>query len=127
MSATLDRRGPDRRKVPRGGRRVEDLGAFSPLIVLVDGDDARRELCSVVLLQMRFAVAPFASADRALSVLRALSPDAIVVWGPELDMVTMSGDIPRRNGRTIPIVPLTVRSEVLIGALRTAFRAPEES
>ena len=125
MSETYQRTLPDRRRVPRGGRRDEDRGGFAPLIFLIDDDLARREMCSMILLQMRFAVAPFTTADRAMRAIESLAPDAIVVSPNELD--TMSHSVPvRRSGRNIPVVPLNTRGEVLVGALRVAFRASVE-
>lgn len=122
MTNTYERRRPDRRRVPRGGRRDEDRGGFAPLIFLIDSDVARRELCSLILLQMRFAVAPFASSDRAMRVIESLAPDAIVVSPSELDAMSYSVPV-RRSGRNIPVVPLNARGEVLVGALRLAFRS----
>lgn len=124
MAKTYERRLPDRRRIPRGGRRDEDHGGFTPLIFLVDDDPARRELCSIALLQMRFAVAPFTSADRALSVIQSLAPDAIVVSASELD--AMTARVPVRSGRNIPVVPLNMRRDVLADALRVAFRSTDQ-
>lgn len=126
MTTTYERNLPDRRRVPRGGRRDEDQGGFTPLIFLIDSDPARRELCSMVLLQMRFAVAPFTSADRAMRAIESLAPDAIVVSPSELDAISHSVPV-RRSGRNIPVVPLHTRAEVLVGALRLAFRSAAHS
>jgi FixJ family two-component response regulator len=116
---------PDRRHTPRGGRRPEDRGGFTPLIFLIDSDLERRELCSMILLQMRFAVAPFTTAASAMRAIESLAPDAIVVSPSELDAVSHSVPV-RRSGRNIPVVPLHTRGEVLVGALRVAFRSTAE-
>lgn len=115
----------DRRRRPRGGRRDEDLGGYTPLIFLVDDDQARRELGSIALLRMRFAVAQFTSTGSAMSAIEALAPDAILVSSAELD--AMSHSVPvRRSGRNIPVVPLHAREDVLVDALRAAFRSTDQ-
>lgn len=122
MATIHERRLPDRRRTPRGGRRPQDRGGFTPLIFLIDSDLERRDLCSMILLQMRFAVAPFTSADRAMRAIESLAPDAIVVSPAELDALSHSVPV-RRSGRNIPVVPLHTRAEVLVSALRAAFRS----
>ncbi|MBI3493104.1 MAG: hypothetical protein HY047_15190 [Acidobacteria bacterium] len=124
--ATHERRLRDRSRSPRGGRRDWDHVGFTPLIFLIDDDPSRRELCSIILLQVRFAVAPVASANRALSVIQSLAPDAIVVSPSELDAMTATPQA-HRSGKNIPVVPLNTRSEVLADALRVAFRSTVQS
>lgn len=114
----------DRRRVPRGGRRDDDLGGFYPLIFLIDDNVARREAGALLLLHARFAVAPFPTAQAALAVLSSLAPDAIVAAPAELDAVTAR--VPTRRGTRIPVVPLHARTDVLMNALRTAFRSTAE-
>src|SRR5262245_50673525 len=71
-------RGIDRRKFPRGGRRVDDRPGFTPLVMVIDPDPDRRHISEAILAKLRFAVAPVESVDKALSVIRSLAPAAIV-------------------------------------------------
>src|SRR5215471_6839387 len=72
------RLGTDRRKQPRGGRRENDSRGYSPLIMVVESDAARREVAHGILAASYFAVAPVASVDGALAICRALAPSVIV-------------------------------------------------
>ena len=65
------RRGPDRRSRPRGGRRVEDKTGYAPLVLLVDEDAASGERCEAILAKLHFAVAPARSVEEALRVMSA--------------------------------------------------------
>ena len=57
----------DRRKVPRGGRRLTDQNGFSPLVVVVEPDATRADLTETVLSRCRFAVAPVVSNHDAVA------------------------------------------------------------
>ena len=48
------------------------------MIVVVDGDAQRREISETILAKLRFAVAPFTSAEQAISAMRGLLPGAVV-------------------------------------------------
>jgi FixJ family two-component response regulator len=116
------RRTDDRRRAPRGGRRNADPDGFTPLIFLIDDDLERREACALLLLHHRFAVVPFESAQRAISMVRSLIPEAIVVCPDELDATRAHLPL-QASDQPIPIVPLRKRSDGLIAALRVAFTA----
>ena len=74
-----DRRsGPDRRKLPRGGRRPGDADGFAPLVLVADEDVESSGRCEAILAGLRFAVAPARSVDEALKVMEALRPNLIV-------------------------------------------------
>jgi hypothetical protein len=107
----------DRRRAPRGGRRPGDLAGFTPLILLIDEDAQSRELSTLELLKLRFAVAPFATAQSALAVLPSLAPDAVVVGPQSLDSVASAAALSR-----VPVVPMNAHGEQLIHALRLALR-----
>ena len=80
MSASTEhRKGPDRRKHPRGGRRAEDRPGFAPLILVADEEASSRDMCEAILAKLHFAVAPVDSIDKALSIISTLRPDVIVV------------------------------------------------
>lgn len=80
MSASTEhRKGPDRRKQSRGGRRAEDRPGFAPLILVADEEASSRDMCEAILAKLHFAVAPVDSIDKALSIIGTLRPDVIVV------------------------------------------------
>jgi CheY-like chemotaxis protein len=108
------RLGTDRRKHPRGGRRENDSRGYSPLIMVIESDDARREVAHGILAASYFAVAPVASVDGALAICRALAPSVIVC--NESDESQIRGGlyplivpIVVINGEPIDIVPLVER------------------
>jgi len=78
-ASTEHRKGPDRRKHPRGGRRAEDRPGFAPLILVADEEASSRDMCEAILAKLHFAVAPVDSIDKALSIISTLRPDVIVV------------------------------------------------
>jgi hypothetical protein len=116
---------PDRRRQPRGGRRSTDPNGFTPLIAVIDDDERRREICETILAKLRFAVAPFSSADEAISAMRALLPEAVVARPEAAEAIRqhLSSD---RSGRTIPLLPVTdelASPEALVEALRRLLRS----
>src|SRR5262245_64145980 len=72
------RTGSDRRRLPRGGRRPDDVLGYTPLVMVVDGEARRREISEAILAKLMFAVAPAESVERALSIAQALHPEVIV-------------------------------------------------
>lgn len=79
MPSNSERRnGPDRRHVPRGGRRPHDEAGFAPLVLVVGDQHERDSQCEAILGQLRFAVAPAADVPEALRVIDAVNPDLIV-------------------------------------------------
>lgn len=102
-----NRRGPDRRKQSRGGRRAEDRDGFAPLILLV-GQDGIAERSEAILAKLKFAVSTTGTVDDALRVIPALRPDLVVAGEfegrriqtemaghvPILVMRTSAGDTP---------------------------------
>lgn len=72
------RQGRDRRRLPRGGRRPGDVRGFTPLVMVVDSEARRRDISEAILAKLMFAVAPVESAEKAVSILRALNPEVIV-------------------------------------------------
>jgi len=116
---------PDRRRQPRGGRRPHDRSGFSPMIVVVDGDAQRREISETILAKLRFAVAPFASAEQAISAMRGLLPGAVVAHEDAAAEIRqhLASD---RSGRTIPLLAVTpdlASPDALVEALRRLLRA----
>src|SRR5690349_8687918 len=93
------RLGSDRRRFWRGGRRATDRPGYSPLVMVVDGDGTRRDLAEAILAKLRFAVVPVESLERAVSIVRALRPAAIVC--PDGSAESLRDALPYQ---TIPIV-----------------------
>ena len=113
-------RGPDRRKHPRGGRRDEDTQGFTPLVMVIDRDPNRRDISEAILAKLRFAVAPVESVQKALSVIRALAPAAIVGHADEIRQLRAALPL-----ETIPFVAVTdemARTDQLIDVVRAALR-----
>jgi DNA-binding response OmpR family regulator len=78
------RQRPDRRRVPRGGRRPTDAPGFAPLILVADEDTAGGDMCDALLATLRFAVARVDSVDKAVQILSTLLPDVIVARGRDV-------------------------------------------
>jgi hypothetical protein len=116
--------GPDRRRFARGGRRASDKAGYAPMVVLIDNDATRLDLSEAILAKLRFAVAPFASVDRALTAMQGLMPEIVVA---RTECVNELRDrLPLdRDGRAIPLLPLTpelAEPIKLIEALRQLIR-----
>ena len=117
--AAMDRRlGPDRRKHPRGGRRPSDASGYSPLIMVIESDSAKRDVTEAILARLSFAVVPVDSVERALSITRALRPSVIVC--PEDDAPLVHAGL---QSPDIPVVTMTGEPEVLLENIRKAIRA----
>jgi len=118
------RLGPDRRRRPRGGRRNNDRGGYTPMIVVIDGDSGRRDVAEAILAKLHFAVAPFESVDEAVSAMRALIPEAVVAC--EDAAASIRGRLPNdREGRPIPLLAITrelAAPEAMVDALRHLLR-----
>jgi DNA-binding response OmpR family regulator len=80
MAHILEHRGgsPDRRRLPRGGRRGQDREGYAPLVLLVGGDADVAGQSEAVLAKLRFAVATSGTVEEALRVMTGLRPDIVV-------------------------------------------------
>jgi len=120
-----DRRlGPDRRKLPRGGRRPGDADGFAPLVLVADEDVESSGRCEAILAGLRFAVAPARSVDEALKVMEALRPNLIVAHLKDESRLR-SGIAAQGGMNEVPIISVTPEiSEptVLIEAIRRLLR-----
>jgi len=72
------RRGSERRRLPRGGRRGADPGGFAPLVLLVGEGATVIAQSEAVLAKLRFAVATSGSVEEALRVVAGIRPDVVV-------------------------------------------------
>src|SRR3954470_15263033 len=98
--------GPDRRRFARGGRRTHDPAGYAPMVVVIDNDATRLDVAEAILAKLRFAVAPFASVDKAIAAMHAIMPEIVVA---RADAVRELRDrLPvDRDGREIPLLALT--------------------
>jgi hypothetical protein len=120
MPGVEQRRRPDRRFYCRGGRRPTDLSGFSPLVMVVESDGARRTITERLLASAHFAVAPVASVECALSICRGLAP-AVIVCDEGDETRVRAGLKPRE----IPIVGTGLGSDSLdrlVDRIRDAVR-----
>lgn len=116
--------GPDRRRFARGGRRAVDSAGYAPMVVIIDNDATRLDLSEAILAKLRFAVAPFATVEKAIAAMHALRPEIVVA---RTECVRELRDhLPvDRDGRAIPLLPLTpelTEPLALIEALRQLIR-----
>src|SRR5689334_19163447 len=103
---TTERRsGGDRRRISRGGRRPGDMPGYSPLVMVVDSDDRRRELSEAILAKLQFAVAPVETVDKAITIAHALRPSAIVCAPAD------AAALRTRLRFDVPLVPLAPEIE----------------
>jgi CheY-like chemotaxis protein len=117
------RRGTDRRKQSRGGRRAGDRPGFAPLVLVADEDASSRDLCETILAKLRFAVAPVDSIDKALSVIGTLRPDVIVVHARDtaaLERAAWPSGVP-----FVAVTDEMKDPDLLVDAIRRAIRAPD--
>jgi hypothetical protein len=115
-----ERRRQDRRFYRRGGRRPTDASGFSPLVMVVESDSARRKITERLLASSYFAVAPVATVESALSICRGLAPSVIVCNEGDQTRVR-DGLLPR----VIPIVAADVGPDALdhlVDRIRDAVR-----
>jgi hypothetical protein len=116
--------GPDRRRFARGGRRPTDRAGYAPMVVIIDDDLTRLDLSEAILAKLKFAVAPFATVEKAIAAMHALRPEIVVA---RTECVQKLRDrLPLdRDGRAIPLLPLTAEltePSALIEALRQVIR-----
>ena len=118
---TDKRQGGDRRRFPRGGRRPGDLIGFTPLVMVVDSEARRRDISEAILAKLMFAVAPVESAEKAMSVMRALHPEVIVA-GSE-DATKLRAELEADSTvRIVVIDEQTRQTELLIEEVRRCLR-----
>ncbi len=114
------RRGPDRRRLPRGGRRATDRPGYAPLVLVVDEDADSGSRCEAILSKLRFAVAPARSVDEALRIMAAIHPDLVVTR--ESDAERLRTQAPKQVA--VVVTPDgDVTAETLVEDIRKALRA----
>jgi hypothetical protein len=116
-------RGPDRRKLPRGGRRAGDGSGFAPLVLLVGSGESVVAQAETVLAKLRFAVATSGTVEDALRVMTGIRPDVIVaesdaaarirLEAPEhLPVVVVSDDMRNDPDRFVGKIRHSLRANV---------------
>lgn len=113
-----NRQNPERRRHPRGGRRTTDVSGWSPLVLVVDPDPTRFEISEAILAKLRFAVAPVESAEKAVSLIRALRPEIIVAGEDDARQIRALAPI---SG--VPVVSIGEQSRATEGLIETVRRA----
>jgi hypothetical protein len=120
MPHTSDRRGPDRRKLPRGGRRTEDPGGFAPLVLLVGQGEAVTAQSEAILAKLRFAVTTSGSVEEALRVMAGLRPDVVVAEPAAAARIRLEAP------EHVPVVEMSDamrdNREVLVEGIRESIR-----
>ena len=113
------RRGPDRRSTPRGGRRQGDRKGYAPLVLIVDDNEDSNGRCEAILARLHFAVAPTKTIDEASRVMDALRPDIIVA------RVADAAALRQATAADLPIVLLAddlLDPEALVEEIRRQLR-----
>lgn len=82
-----ERRGSDRRRAARGGRRASDLPGQYPPVLVADSDDGVRRVCVRYLHQFGFQVAEARTGGEAAAALDASRPQVAIT---ELDLASTS-------------------------------------
>jgi DNA-binding NtrC family response regulator len=115
------RKGPDRRRRSRGGRRDGDKSGFAPLVLVADEDARSREMCETILAKLKFAVAPVDSLEKAAEVITTLKPDVIVAHARDTSTLERAA---WPDG--VPFVTVTEEMrdpDKLVDAIRRALRS----
>jgi DNA-binding response OmpR family regulator len=109
-SAEYQRSLPDRRRVPRGGRRPTDRPGKYPSVLVAESYDGVRMSCARYLDRFHFQVAEAADGEEALKRIAAEPPQVILA---ELNLPSMPASRLAQwlsqNWRTrqIPVIVLT--------------------
>jgi CheY-like chemotaxis protein len=119
--AAEQRRGTDRRRQPRGGRRPTDIEGFAPLVMVVGEDAVAVNLAEAVLAKLRFAVTTSSTVEDATRVLPGLKPDIVVAASSDAGRIRMEAP------EHLSVVEMTdqMRQDphVLIDSIRQSLRA----
>jgi ribosomal protein S16 len=116
-------RGPERRRLPRGGRRAEDVGGFAPLVLLVGRGESVIVQSETVLARLKFAVATSATVEEALRVMEGIRPDVVVAEAEAAARIRLEAP------EHVPVVEVNSQlrgdPDALIEGIRSALRANE--
>jgi hypothetical protein len=113
------RQGPDRRRVPRGGRRATDKAGYAPLVLLIDADEDSNARSEAILARLHFAVAPTRTIDEARRVMETLRPNLVVA------RIADAAALKQLTGSDCPVVLMNgdlLDPELLVDEIRRALR-----
>jgi DNA-binding NtrC family response regulator len=110
---------PERRAIPRGGRRPYDLPGHYPPILVADGYEAARTPCAAYLHLLRFEVAEAARPEEALAMIDS-------GWVPHVILAdSASADAVSRHLTSLPHL-VTPQLIIMAGAPEVARRPRSE-
>lgn len=113
-------RGPERRRLPRGGRRTEDRDGFAPLVLLIGEEPDVVDRSEAILAKLRFGVTTSGTVDDALRVLADLHPD-IVISGSR-DAARIRAEAPQHLPVVVMDQGMQDSPEALIEEIRRMLR-----
>lgn len=108
------RRGPDRRRFPRGGRREGDQPGRFPHLLIADSYDGVRVPCVKYLTKFGFQVEEAADGDEVLAKVDAAPPHMILVESglPNAPVSQIVRHLRERpDTRSIPIIVMSTGRE----------------
>ena len=112
---------PDRRRLPRGGRRAGDREGYAPLVLLVGSDADVVGQSEAVLAKLRYAVAKSGTVEAALRVMSGLRPDIVVAGADDAARIRLEAP------EHVPVVVLDddmrANREALVEGIRETIRA----
>ena len=115
------RRGPDRRKLARGGRRNGDLTGFAPLVLLVGTGESVVARSELVLAKLRFAVTTSGTVEDALRVMTGIRPDVIVAESADASRIRLEAP------EHLPVVVMSDAmrddNDLFVAEIRQSLRA----
>jgi PleD family two-component response regulator len=118
---TENRRGPERRRQPRGGRRGDDPAGFAPLVLLVGDDATVVEGSEAVLAKLHFGVTVSETVDEALRVLTSLRPDIVVASPTDAPRIRM--EVPEHLPVLVMTEEMRENREALVEGIRQLLRS----
>ena len=114
-------RGPERRRLPRGGRRAEDAEGFAPLVLVVGTGQAAMQRAEAVLARLKFAVTTSPTVEEALRVMSGLRPDVVVAESSAASRIRLEAP------EHVPVVEMNDEMEgnadALVEGIRETIRA----
>ena len=119
------RRGPDRRKLPRGGRREHDVAGFAPLVMVVGKGETAVAQSEAVLARLKFAVTTSGTVDEALRVMAGIRPDVVVAEPEAASRIRLEAP------EYVPVVEMNgdmrLNPDALVEGIREAIRASDKA
>jgi len=121
IEAFENRRGPDRRRMPRGGRRAGDAPGFAPLVLVVGRGETAVTQSEAVLARLKFAVTTSGTVEEALRVLSGIRPDVVVAEPEAASRIRL--EAPEHMPVVVMDDDMRDNPDALIEGIRYALRA----